>query len=163
MNTEARTLRRSADGEYFRSKVDLFYGALMLVICVFVLVAGAVFTEAGWSNSNWDALVGGALAFLLVGFVGWVFSRTGYLVTRSELIVRSGPFRWRVPLASIEEVSAAGRWDKGPALSMDRLTIQYQGRPTGLTVSPADRDGFLNALLQMAPSLARTGDRLVRS
>jgi hypothetical protein len=135
----------------------------MGVICVLALVAGTVFVEAGWSNSNPDALAGGALVFVLVGLIAWIFLRTGYIVTPSELIVRFGPFRWRVPLASIEEVSAASFWDKGPALSMDRLTIQYGGWPTGLTVSPADREGFLNALLQMAPSLTRTGDRLVRS
>lgn len=75
----------------------------------------------------------------------WLLVGTGYLVTRTELIARAGPFRWRVPLASITSVEHTRAPLSAPALSLDRLRIRY-GDSRVLQVSPSDQRGFLGAI-----------------
>lgn len=103
------------------------------------------------------------LSFLVVlpfGFLAWLFATTGYTFAGEELLVRSGPFSWRVPLAKIDTVKPSRSMLSAPALSLDRLEICY-GRST-ILISPADREGFLQDLLGKCPHLRRQGEVLER-
>lgn len=93
-------------------------------------------------------------------FVVWVWTTTYYVLTSSELLVRSGPFRWRVPLADIREIKPTRNPLSSPALSLDRLEVRY--RHGMLLISPADKDGFLRSLVSRAPHLDLQGDRIGR-
>jgi hypothetical protein len=108
------------------------------------------------------ALAGFMLASAL--FSLWVTYGTGYTVTAAEIRVRSGPFRFRVPLATLASITPSSSPLSSPAVSLDRLRIAYrdaQGRARALMVSPADKAGFLAAVATRCPSLVRGGDRLV--
>ena len=72
-------------------------------------------------------------------FVVWLLYSTGYTLTDRDLLARAGPFRWRVPLAAIEEVRPTRNPLSAPACSLDRLQIRYEGRRLGLLISPVYR------------------------
>jgi len=125
----------------FRSKVDTW---LLVTLIVSVLVsAGSAFSLLGARSADlWFAVPA-----LLVGAVlpVWLLLSTHYTITDTDLRVRSGPFTWRVPLAEITSVTPTRNPLSSPALSLDRLRIEY-GRGRTLLISPQDREGFLACL-----------------
>lgn len=75
----------------------------------------------------------------------WLLVSTNYVVTDRELLVRTGPFSWDVPLHDIESVTETRNSRSSPALSLDRLRIAYGGGRV-LMISPRDKDQFVQAL-----------------
>ena len=143
----------------FRSKKDRWLGV--------VLWAG-VLMLAGAAIAVWLAEPGpaGALVAVLSAAVAalvlWVWYGTDYRLGASELRVRSGPFRFRVPLASVEEAHPSSNPLSSPALSLDRLFLRTGRGPLGgILISPEPRDRFL-AELAARTGLTREGDRLLR-
>jgi len=144
----------------FRSKRDgwlvavlWFASALLLAGAISVAVSGSPF--------------GIALAVFMVasGALGpWALYATAYTITPTELLVRSGPFRWRIALDAIETVVPTRLPLSSPACSLDRLRIAYRGangRPRALLISPEHTPVFLASLAARCPQLANAGDRLV--
>ena len=87
-----------------------------------------------------------------------------YEITDDRLVARSGVMRWKVPLASIEEVSPTRDPASAPAWSLDRLRVDYRsaGGKKSLLVSPADKHGFMRDLAARVPGLELKGGRVVR-
>jgi hypothetical protein len=100
---------------------------------------------------------------LLFGlYFGLVFPMR-YGLDDTQLVVRFGVCRKRIPLADISEVHPTHNPLSSPALSLDRLHIQFGlGFFTAVMISPADQGRFLDDLAQKA-GLKREGDRLVRA
>jgi Bacterial PH domain len=115
----------------------------------------------------------------LGGLVLWQLCATSYEVGAEDLVLRSGPFRWRVPLDAIAEVyptrnppahAPALTWaqhfrSNHPALSLDRLRVDYHrrgGRADFYLISPRDQAGFLRGLARAVPGLRVSGDHAVR-
>lgn len=103
-------------------------------------------------------LASGLLTPLLLG---WLMCSTDYTVQAEQLVVRSGPFQWRVPLREIEGVRPSRSLLSGPAGSLDRLAIARRGKHD-LLISPRDRSGFFAALLARAHHLAPEGESRLR-
>ena len=91
------------------------------------------------------ALPATAVVLVAYAFVEWIFQSTYYTVDQDYLRIRSGPFRWRVPIVDIESITPTRNPLSSPALSLDRLRIDYRGG-RWIMVSPNDRDWFVNAL-----------------
>ncbi len=130
----------------FRSAVDGWLRALVLLNTVVVSCASMPLLISGAADSL-PGRVLIALATLLIG-VGlplWVFLGTVYRVDGQTLDVRSGPFRWSVPLRDIHSVRDSRSTLSGPALSLRRLEIAY-GAGRRLLISPDDRGAFLSAI-----------------
>lgn len=79
----------------------------------------------------------------------WLLRATDYTVDGTELRIRCGPFRWRIALQDIRRVTPTRSLLSSPALSLDRLRIDY-GDGRALMVSPADKDGFIAAVERRA-------------
>ena len=92
-----------------------------------------------------------ALAIALA-FSAWLFVGTDYEVTADELLIRSGPLRRAVPLASVTYVKPTMSPVSAPALSFRRIEIGGASGPLTL-VSPRDRKGFVAALAARVPTL----------
>ena len=92
----------------------------------------------------------------------WVLYGTYYAFTEDTLIIRCGPFRFKVPVAEIEAVTPTRNPLSSPACSLDRLLIRYRRGRRRLMVSPLDRTGFLEALVTRAPNLTRSGLEVVK-
>lgn len=103
-----------------------------------------------------------ALLALSAVFVLWVLYSTRYRLERDALVVRSGPFRWKVGLDSIEEVVPTRNPLSSPACSLDRLRIRYAGSRIGIMISPESKGAFLRDLVARAPGLELVGDRVLR-
>ena len=144
----------SETADPFPSKVDAWLAAVLLASALLVLVAVA----AAWPRQATPAhavlLV--ALLALGAGLPLWVLAATGYRVGQDALAIRSGPFRWRIPLQDIRAVEPSRSWLSSPALSLDRLRIRY-GRAGQVMVSPKDRQAFVQALRRGRPDVQGEG------
>jgi hypothetical protein len=124
----------------FRSKLDVW---LVVVIVGAFAGVGVVLAVA---SASWAALaIAAPCAALGAGFVVWLYRSTSYTLSESELWVRSSGLSWRVPLRAIRAVTPTHNPLSSPALSLDRLRIDY-GPSGSILVSPADRELFLREL-----------------
>ena len=95
------------------------------------------------------------------GFMLWVLYGTSYTLTKSELLIRCGPFRMRFPLADVESVTPTRNPLSSPACSLDRLSIRGRAKRRRVLISPEPKDRFLMELAKRCPGLRLAGDRLV--
>ncbi|WP_341678282.1 PH domain-containing protein [Niveibacterium sp. SC-1] len=125
----------------YRSKIDawlavLLGGAMAAVVCACVELV---------VRDPPAMLLQLALVVLPgIGLPAWILVGTRYQLTRDALLVRCGPGRWRIPVADIERVTPSRDWASSPALSLDRLRVEYGGRT--LLISPRDTERFLREL-----------------
>jgi hypothetical protein len=127
----------------FRSKIDLW---LILLIIPGILVSASVVVGAFRSQSPWFVasicfLLGILLPVSLLAF-------TRYEVTSDSILIRSGPFQWTISLASVKKLESSKSMSASPAMSLDRLRIDYErsGTVASILVSPADQEGFREAV-----------------
>jgi len=103
-----------------------------------------------------------ALSLLAPAFMLWSFYGTSYALLSDQLLIRSGPFRFRIPLAEITAVAPSREPWSSPACSLDRLEIRYRGNRSRIFVAPEDKAGFLEALRRRCDQLVLTSQGLVR-
>ncbi len=137
----------------FESKVDGWIAALGFVIPVVVLAS--IGTQ--WYLTHHDfrgPLIGAAVLIVMeIIFITWVLHSTYYVVEGGTLLIRSSFITWRIPISSITSITPTRSALSSPALSLDRLRIEYGGKV--ILVSPADKHGFINALLAVNPAIMR--------
>jgi len=126
----------------FRSAVDWWFSLLMIGSAFIVAVALApLFTVL-------EGVTRIAVIITILSSVAlplWVLFSTTYRVEGGGLLIRSGPFSWKIPLSAIESVRESRSLLSSPALSLDRLEIRYSNGKR-ILVSPADRDSFLQSI-----------------
>lgn len=150
---------------HFRSKVD-FIPVLLLVLAVFWLDT-AVMGFAVPAMAKVDNLAPFAL-FLVATFVPVLLVLAAfpvrYHLSGRELVVRSGLLRWTIPLADLHRACLARGVRPAPALSMDRVRLDYQfgDRVRSLFVSPVEPVTFLAALVERDRGLGFEDGDVVR-
>src|SRR5262245_18711677 len=135
----------------FESKRDAWIVATLRVIPVVVLlVIGDV-----WYLTHRDLRgpIAGAIVLVLAElfFFEWVLRSTYYVIDGDMLVIRSSFVTWRVPIREIRSVKPTRSAASSPALSLDRLRIEY-GRKW-ILVSPAERERFVTTLRSVNPSI----------
>lgn len=128
--------------DVFPSKVDSWLAIVLTLSSVFSLAVSASMLTSGDARM---LLVAAALVLIGAGLPLWLLLRTHYSLTATDLAIVSGPFRWHVPICDIRSVTPTRNPLSSPALSLDRLRIDY-GTKKWLMISPRDKDGFLKAL-----------------
>lgn len=121
----------------YRSKVDRW----LLGILIAAMIAATLGAVSAVAAVGWEAWWAIFLLMLGVGLPAWILTTTYYTLDDVELIVRSGPFKWRIPVAEIRTISKTSNPLSSPALSLDRLRIEYGKR--SIMISPEDRDAFI--------------------
>lgn len=134
----------------FRSKVD---GWLATALVASAAASAIAVVIVGVVESPLLALAISPLLLLSVGLPMWLLGATSYTLDRTDLNVRCGPFAWRVPLREIRAVTATRNPLSSPALSLDRLRIDF-GRMGSIMISPQDKEGFMQELRKRVPSSA---------
>jgi len=109
------------------------------------------------TESPLQAVAFSPVLLLSVGMPVWLMRRTTYTLDADELLVRSGPLRWHVPLREIRAIRSTRNPLSSPALSLDRLRIEY-GDHRVIMISPDDRVRFLEELRRRLPGAASTDD-----
>ena len=129
----------------FASKIDGWLIPIM-VLTVTGLVAALVavmIEDTPWAIRILMAAVTVGVAVLLFA----VFKHTYYVVDDDILRIVSGPFRWKIPVANIVEITPSRNPLSSPALSLDRLKIRC-GKSKFILVSPDDKAGFIRTIEQ---------------
>jgi len=142
MNTPTASHRTSIRD--MKSAVDTWVAVVLVGSALVALWATGVLILDG-DLISWMIAVPVALLGTILPL--WMLLHTVYRLDDDHLVARSGPFRWRVPYADIRTVSRKKEWMSGPALSMDRLVIDY-GPMRWLIISPHDPEAFRSALLE---------------
>ena len=122
-----------SDRIMFNTKIDTWLLALLLI---------AVTACLGGIVQNWESIKG---AYWWVGVllgIGIVLPLWLLLATRYYL---SGPQRWDIEIRDIEAVEPTHASSVSPALSLDRLRIDYSGGQR-IDISPVPRQAFLQQL-----------------
>ena len=137
-------LHAAAMAVTYASRIDAWL-PIALAASIVAAAAGTWRAAAERGSAMW--LVIGPVLLLALALPAWLFADTSYTITATELLVRSGPFRWRIALRDITRVESTRSVLSAPALSLDRLRIDY-GRGSAILVSPRDRAGFVAELEQ---------------
>jgi PH (Pleckstrin Homology) domain-containing protein len=128
--------------DVFKSKVDkwmLIFLALSMFSCV---LGSSVMLKVGGAVNYSIA------AFMLIVGAGiplWILTSTRYIIKNGNLKIVSGPFSWVIPISSITSVQESESSSFSPALSSDRLEIEY-GKDKVMIISPDDKTEFMQKL-----------------
>jgi len=146
--------------KWYPSKIDWW---LVPLLCLPPVGAIAGFVGLALQGEVFALLSGfGIVLFVLCIYFGLVFPMR-YGMDDTHLIVRFGICRQRIPLTDVIEVYPTSNPLSSPALSLDRLCVQFgQGFFKAVMISPVDRDHFLAEFAQKA-GMKREGNRLVRA
>lgn len=124
----------------YHSKVDTWIAVVLIAAIGVVLFSAVRVLIRNGDTAVWSILV------LLIGVGGglplWILCATHYTLSDGMLSVRSGPFRWHIPVAKITSITPTSNAASSPALSLDRLNIRY-GDHRSIMVSPREKDAFL--------------------
>lgn len=135
----------------FESRRDRWLVLLLRVIPVVVLamVGGAWFV----SHHDLRGPIAGAVIVIVVELVFFesILRSTYYVVQGQTLTIRSSFITWRVPVREIRSITPTRSAVSSPALSLDRLRIEYGER--WIMVSPDRRVEFIEALRAINPSI----------
>ena len=135
----------------FESKRDPWL-VLMFRLTPFVVLLAV---GGGWYAEHHDLRGPIAAVFVLVLFELFFFESllrgTYYVIDAGTLLIRSSFFTWRVPIAEIRSITPTRSGRSSPALSLDRLRIEYRGK--AIMVSPDDQRRFIEALRAKNPSI----------
>ena len=101
--------------------------------------------------------LGSAAAFML-----WTLYSIDYTLTDEKLLIRCGPFRYRVPLTEIDSVRPSRNPLSSPAGSLDRLLIKWNSERKRILISPSRKTEFLQELDKRCEHLTLVGDSLAR-
>jgi len=126
----------------YRSKIDAWLVAVLaLAMAVSLFVTFMIFSTG--SPVAW--LVAAVTAGIGVGLPLWLLLSTRYTLEPRRLVVQSGPFKWRIAVADITSITPSSNPLSSPALSLDRLRIDY-GRSSSLMISPRNKDQFVREI-----------------
>lgn len=126
----------TATEKIHRSKRDTWLMVVLAIAGLYSLAGAAMVI----SEEPGQGLVVLSLLAAVDSFVVWLFVRTFYVVTGTDLLVRSGPFRWTIHLNDILQVHPTRNPLSSPALSLDRLEIRHTCG--ALMISPEDKRAF---------------------
>ncbi|MDF1811753.1 MAG: PH domain-containing protein [Verrucomicrobiales bacterium] len=72
-----------------------------------------------------------------------------YAIEESDILIRSGIIRYRVPIDGVQSVTPTSNPLSAPAPSLKRVEIRMKDGKFHL-VSPSDREGFIKELNHLA-------------
>jgi len=82
----------------------------------------------------------------VITFPTWLLFSTYYRIDAAILRIHAGPLSWSVPLNQIREITPSRSLTSAPALSLNRIKIEYGYYQHAIWVSPKYKTAFLEAL-----------------
>jgi len=123
----------------YKSKTDAWLLAVLAVAIAVSLFAAFATLSAG-APATWP--VAAFIAVIGVGLPVWLLLSTRYTLEPRQLTVQSGPFKWHIKVADITSITPSSNPLSSPALSLDRLRIDY-GSGRSLMISPRNKEKFI--------------------
>ena len=131
----------------FSSKKD--WWVLAFLVCLSGLLVQLLFTMQAKGNIS-AYPVHSATYIITIIIIWWPFFNTRYVVEQEQLIVRCMFLKWIIPLNQIQRVSTTTNSIASPALSLDRIKVEYikNGENKFILLSPKDKIAFCDAIHQ---------------
>lgn len=85
-------------------------------------------------------------------FILWIWVRTGYLILDTKIKIMYGPLIKIVNIHDVRTVRAKIDPFIDPALSMDKIEINY-GQYETISISPKQKEKFIAKLLEKNPNI----------
>jgi len=132
----------------FRSRIDWWVWGVIVLSLLTVLAAAL--------SGSW--IIALCYGILLIGLEAVGFFGVWYEIDGDTLVVYNLFHPTRMPISKIAEVRYCRGYIAGPAMSAKRLSIKFTDRSVlkssmPIEISPADRDGFVEALLAENPAI----------
>ncbi len=122
----------------YRSKLDTW----LALVLGFAMIMSTVAAVSAIAAGGWQYAWAAAITIFFGIFILWILRGTFYILDGKILTVRSGPFKWRVPIDEITGITPTHNPLSSPALSLDRLRIEY-GNGRSIMISPENKDEFI--------------------
>ena len=131
----------------FSSKKD--WWVLAFLVCLSGLLVQLLLTMQAKGNIS-AYPVHSATYIITIFIIWWPLFNTRYVVENEQLIVRCMFLKWIIPLNQIQRVSPTTNSIASPALSLDRIKIEYtkNGENKFILLSPRDKTAFCDAIHQ---------------
>jgi hypothetical protein len=145
----------------YAAKKDWWVRLLVLPPTLAALAAGLALLLGTPGPAGAPLLVPGLLLAGVGLLLLWLYAATSYEITGTHVVARLGPYRRRIPLDRIAEVTSTRRFHLvlglGLAWSLDMLHIRCR-RADGrldwpVSIAPRDKEGFLRELTTAVPGL----------
>jgi len=147
----------------YRSKKDIAVVAILWVglLIPFALGISSLFNPSMPKVAGWFLIT---LGIVIVGLLLLLTYPLYYEITPTTLLVRSGVFRVKIPLDSIQEVFPERYLGNAPAWSVDRLRVNYRTRwgTRWVHIAPKDKGAFMQDLVVHAQGLVVQEGRVIR-
>ena len=135
----------------YKSKKDAWLIGIIAIAFLISLISLTltVITPGAIQQGGWVSVVVVAVVWAFIASLIWPLY---YEITPTELIVRGGLLHWEIPLSSIQQVRPTHNMLASPALSLDRLRIEYsqKDKTRFMLISPKDKSSFLRNLAHNA-------------
>ena len=133
----------------YRSKVDAWLVVLLLFVWAFSLLT----VMAGDpSVALWISMV--VIVLMLVAMTDIVL-RITYVITGNTLTVKCSFFMKKdFDIRKIKSISPSHSFLASAGASLDRLAIRFTDSREVLLISPKDKQGFINHICRVNPSVA---------
>ena len=128
----------------YKSKIDTWLFITLAVSMVISLGASVLIIWCAPVVAWWALPIN---LLLGVGLPIWLLTSTRYVLEPERLTIHSGPFTWQVSLSEITKMYATRNPLSSPALSLDRLCLEYGGGKS-IMISPANKEQFIQDLEQ---------------
>ena len=130
----------------YKSKIDTWL-LVVMILAVATSILGLVTLLTFKETPLATVFLLATVCLLLIGIIlpVWLLLGTKYVVDADRLLITSGPLRWNIPIASIREITDTSTVFSNPALSLDRIRIEY-GNGRFIFISPLDKTGFLREI-----------------
>jgi hypothetical protein len=139
----------------FKSRRDTFFQFFTFGFCAFCigLIVVRIYAEGKYEFMWTDILL-----ILVTGLLLWLFFGTEYELTQSELTYKNGPFRGKIKLEKIHEITKGETMWSGmkPATARNGLVIKY-GKYDEVYISPNTNDTFISKILELKTDIKITG------
>jgi Bacterial PH domain len=145
----------------YKSKKDTWLIVVIVASMLATVFAGAALIL--FAPEIWLRSIG--LVIILAGLIPVLLTTpVSYTIDGYNLHVRGGYQHWTIPLQNILAVRPSSNWIASPALSMDRLEIEYKDweGTSLLLISPERTEQFLNELAGLDPEMIIEQGRLYR-
>ena len=140
---------------FFPSKKDAWMGGIIWFSALFLIISPIFFPDIGvWMTPDFldKPWIKVAILSSIGLFLLWIWFKTGYTIEEGLVTIQVGPFKKKIRIEEIESIRETKNPFSSPALSSDKLEINYARFET-VAISPKDKTEFVRQLLVQNPAI----------
>ena len=129
----------------FHSKIDWWLGLLLLSLTIMFVL----FPLWEWKYNNERSIKSKVFVTIFMWSLALLTPLSfniEYRLTNTQLLIETGLRKTQIELKDITEITPSRNSVSSPALSLDRLKVQYGDK--SILISPRDKDAFIEAVKQ---------------